>query len=155
MKALLRCLVLLVVGAAPGMASAADDPAHYRLSAAALDKMEAVDAEARRLGLTDKDEEEDEDNPDDEESEQDTQDEGDVDALVRRIESHPEYRALLARHGLSARELVLTTHALLHAGTYLAFEKAMDKDATARLLGGYTPAQRDNIEFMRQRVGTR
>lgn len=156
MQAPLRALATLFVFmlAAPLGALAADDPADFRLTAALLDKVEAIDAEARRLGL-DNDDDEDSDAGDDEDADGDSSGGADIDSLVRKIESDPRHRALVARHGISARELALAALATLHAGTYLAFEQAMDKDGAAKLLAGYTPAQRANIELLRQRLPRR
>lgn len=139
MKHLLSALLLSFAFASTSMA--ADDPADFRLTAALLQKVEAVDAEARRLGLDDE-EDEDEDSDSDE----------DIDALVRRIESNPQRRALLSRHGLSARELALAAQAMLHAGTYLAFEGNMNAQAAARLQAGFSAAQKANIELLRARM---
>ncbi len=131
----------LAIFAAPACL-AADAAAHYQLTEAKLQKLEAVDAEAKRLGLDDEADEDDED----------ADDADDIDAIVRKIEANPQYRALLARHGLTARELGLSVEAMLHAGVYLAFEKSMDKQAAAKLYGGYTAAQKANIELLRKRT---
>lgn len=133
---------LLALALSLGAASAthaADDPAaRHRLTTAALQKIQAADAEMKKQPAAPsvKEEEADEDET--------------VDAMVRRIDRDPRLKAVLARHGLGSREFALSVHALLHAGAYLAFEKSLDKAAAAKLYAGYTVEQRANIELMRK-----
>lgn len=136
----LPLLAALFLALLSPLALAADDAAQFRLTSGLLDRIDAIQAEGERLGRDDEEEDESADNPDD------------TDAFVRRIESDPRSRELLARHGVTVREFALAAQALLHAGAYLAFEGAMDKQAKERLLVGYTPTQRANIELLRQRI---
>lgn len=157
MKFSLRALAAVFVFAlaTPLSALAADDAASFRLTAALLAKVEAIDAEARRLGLDDERESEDGDEEEEDEDVDADDNATDIDSMVRKIEADPRHRALLGRHDITARELAVAALATLHAGTYLAFEQAMDKNGAAKLLAGYTPAQRANIELLRQRSSRR
>lgn len=135
--------VMLLCLVAP-LALAADDPAQFRLTTALLDRFDAIQAEGGKMDDADEDE--------DDEDEGDDFDDTDIDALIKRVEADPEVRQMLARHGVTPREYALAVHAVLHAGTFLAFEAAMDKQGAERLLNSYTTAQRANIELLRQRV---
>jgi hypothetical protein len=135
------CALLLV---APGFAAQA--PENYRLTASMMQKLRAVDEEAKRLGLGDRAEAGDDEDDDDDEA-----GDADIDDVVRRMEADPAYRSLLARHGLPAREVALAAQALLHAGMYLAAEGGLGKDAARRLYDGYTSEQRANIELLRKK----
>ena len=111
---------LLMTALAP-LAVAADDAAQFRLTAALLDRLDAIQAEGEKLKADDAgDEDEDEDDGDDEDDVEDT------DTFVKRIEGDPRLRALLARHGVTARDFALAAQALVQAGTFLAFEGALD-----------------------------
>lgn len=134
---------LLMTALAP-LALAADDAAQFRLTAALLDRLDAIQAEGEKLKADDAGDEDD--------------DEGDIedtDAFVKRIEGDPRLRALLARHGVTARDFALAAQALVHAGTFLAFEGALDKQGIERATAGFTAAQRANIELLRQRTAAK
>lgn len=113
------------------------DPAHFRLTPALLDRMEAVTAEANKQPGAKK--EEDDDNEADAES---------VEDIARKLDANPRTRALLARHGLTSIEFATGTLAAMHAGMALAMEKA---PGAAKQAQGFTPAQRANIELLRAR----
>lgn len=132
------------------LANAADEVEQFRLTAALLDRLDAIQAEGDRLTQLRDDEDEEDDDEDD-----DLDDIASVDAFVRRIESQPEARALLARHGMKPREFALASIALLQAGTFIAFEGAMKKDDAQKMLADFTPAQRANIELLRQRLAAK
>ncbi|MFO7326213.1 MAG: hypothetical protein DIU62_010905 [Pseudomonadota bacterium] len=142
---------LLLAVFAP-LVAAADEVEQFRLTPALLDRLDAIEAEGERLRqLRGGDEDEDEDEDDDE----DADDIASVDAFVARIEGDPEARAILARHGVKPREFALAAMAILQAGTWLAFEGAMKKGDAERMLAGFTPAQRANIELLRQRLAAK
>lgn len=138
---------LLMMALAP-LAVAADDAAQFRLTAALLDRLDAIQAEGEKLKADDAGDE-DEDDGDDEDDIEDT------DTFVKRIEGDPRLRALLARHGVTARDFALAAQALVHAGTFLAFEGALDKQGIERATAGFTAAQRANIELLRQRTAAK
>lgn len=139
-------MAMLGVPAATVAAAAADEASHFRLTETLLQKMAAIDAEAKaQASGDDADEANDDEDADDEEADEDTS------TLIRRIESDPKHRALLAKHGLTARELVLAGQAMFAAGFYLGFEPSMEKAAAAKLYNGYTAEQKANIELLRQR----
>lgn len=141
-------LFLLALGCAH-VAFAADDPAQFRLTSALLDKIDAIQAEARKPA---KSSDEDEDEDDDEDDEGSLSQDLDIPTMIRKLESNPEHRALLAKHGVTAREMALSVHAVLHAGAFLTFEPTMDKQGAQKLYNGYTAAQKANIELLRQRL---
>lgn len=142
---------LLMLAALSPLVALADEVDQFRLTPALLDKLEAIDAEGDRL----KKAREDSDEEDEDEDDEDDIDIADTDAFVKRLESDPEAVALLSKHGVKAREFALAAQALIHAGAFLAFEGAMDKQGAERLLAGYTPAQRANIELLRQRTAAK
>lgn len=141
-------LAALILTALAPLAVAADEAAQFRLTAALLDRLDAIQAEGEKSGTDGEQEDEDED-------EDDEDDISDPDAFVKRIESDPRTRAMLARHGVAPREFALAAMALVHAGTYLAFEGAMDKQGIERATAGFTAAQRANIELLRQRTAAK
>jgi hypothetical protein len=127
-------------------ATAADDASHFRLTEALLQKMAAADAEAKaQASGDDADEADDDEDADDGDADEDTA------TLIRRIEGDSRQRVLLAKHGLTARELVLAGQAMFAAGFYLGFEPSMEKAAAAKLYNGYTAEQKANIELLRKR----
>ena len=137
--ALVLCAALaatLFLPADEARASNGMDPAHFRLTPALLDRMNAVAAELQDTPEVDADDDEDEQDDDAAES---------VDDIARKLDAQPEVRAALARHQLSSQEYVSATFAALHAGMYLAMEKSADPQA----LASFTPEQRANIEAMR------
>jgi hypothetical protein len=143
-------LAALLLAVLSPLAIAADEAAQFRLTPALLDKLDAIDAEGEKLRQLRGD---DEDEDDDDEG--DLDDIASVDAFVKRIESEPEARAILARHGVAPREFAMAAIAVLQAGTFIAFEAAMKKEDAERLLAGYTPAQRANIELLRKRLAAK
>lgn len=143
-------LAALLLAVLSPLAIAADEAAQFRLTPALLDKLDAIDAEGEKLRQLRGD---DEDEDDDDEG--DLDDIASVDAFVARIEGDPEARAILARHGVKPREFALAAMAILQAGTWLAFEGAMKKGDAERMLAGFTPAQRANIELLRQRLAAK
>ena len=147
-----QLLLAFLVGAAIATvqlpAWAAPDPAEFRLTPELLRKFEAIDAEGKRLAKAEEDEA-DEEESDDEDDEDDEEDQT-VEGMARKMESVPEIKALLARHGVTPMQFALSAHALLHAGMYLAFEEAMDKQKAAELFRGYTRARQANIELVRK-----
>jgi hypothetical protein len=130
-------------------ASAAPDPAEFRLTPELLRKFEAVDAEGKRLFKAEE-EDDDEDAGDEDDDEEDDAKDQTVEGMAAKLAADPKIKALLARHGLTPMEFALSAHALLHAGMYLAFEQAMDKQKAAELLRGYTKTQQANIELVRK-----
>ena len=166
-KTLLAGLILLSLHLS---ASAAADPAQFRLTEDLLRKLEATDAEAKKLaaasrkqkpgsakdGDDDADAESDEDDTEDEESDQDDRKTGQskrddsVEGIARKVDADPQLKALLAKHGISSMDYALSVHAMLHAGMYLMFENSMPKPKAVELFDGYTKAQQANIELLRK-----
>lgn len=121
-------------------ARAAADPANLRLTPALLDRVEAVNAEARKLPPPKSQRQSaDDDEGSDDES---------VEDMARKLEADPRVRALLARHRLTSLEYTTAMLAAMHAGMALAAEKA---PGAARQAQHFTPAQRANIELLRGR----
>jgi hypothetical protein len=155
---LLQLLRASILGAAIAFVQlpvwAAPDPAEFRLTPELLRKFEAIDAEGKRLAKAEEDDEAEEDDADAvddaQDDEEDDKEAQTVEGMARKIESVPEIKALLARHDVTPMQFALSAHALLHAGMYLAFEEAMDKQKAAELFRGYTKAQQANIELVRK-----
>jgi hypothetical protein len=165
-KTLLASLILLGLHLP---ASAAADPAQFRLTDELLRKLEATDAEAKKLAAAsrkqkpraakdgdDADAESDEDDTEDDEGDQDDRKSGEskrddsVEGIARKVDADPKVKAMLAKHGISSMEYALSVHAMLHAGMYLMFENSMPKPKAVELFNGYTKAQQANIELLRK-----
>jgi hypothetical protein len=163
LKSLLACLFLLGINLS---ASAAPDPAQYRLTDEMLLKLQATDDESKRLqaaarksrpGGKEHDDEEDEEYEEDEEDEEEDdradakgKDDDSVEGIARKIDADPKIKALLAKHGISSMDYALSMHAMLHAGMFLMFESSMPKPKADELFNGYTKAQQANIELLRK-----
>ena len=132
LPAALACALLL---AAP--ARAAEDAAHFQLSPALMDKLKSAEADMKALQK-----------PDDQEPEVDP--DQSIDAAIKKIEKDSQTTAVLAKYGLSGRDLVMSAHALLHAGTFVSMEKTMDPKKGADLYKGYTREQQANIDLIRR-----
>ena len=115
---------------------AAEDPARFLLSPALLHKLKAAEADMQALHQPGETEAPDDD--------KDTSIEG----AIRKIDKDTNTTTVLARHSLSSRELVLSAHALLHAGMYLAAELE-DQRKAAQSYKGYTTQQKANIAIVR------
>ena len=120
-------------------AVAAEDPSHYLLSPALIDKLKAAEADMKAQHL-----------PEQAEAESAPDAGGNrIDAAIGGIDRDPKMLAVLAKHGLTSRDLVLSAHALLHAGMYVASEKTRNKKKTADPYSGYTTEQKANIAVVR------
>lgn len=134
LKPLLLALSLLC---APAVA--AEDASRFQLSPAIMQKLMSAEADMKMLRR-----------PDDEKTDEGAIDKDkSVEAAIRRIEADPKTTAVLAKHGLSSRDLVLSTHALYHAGMYLSTEGAMDRKKSEQLFNSYTSEQKANIDMIR------
>lgn len=117
---------------------AAEDPALFALTPALMQKLTAAEKDMKALY---KDEAED--------AKDDGNDKS-IKAAIQKIDKDPNTLAVLARHGLTSRDLVLSAHALLHAGMFVAKEASMDKDKNAALYGSFTKVQQANIVLVRE-----
>ena len=75
-----------------------------------------------------------------------------IESAIAKLENDPETRTILAKHGLSTRDLVLASFAMLHAGMYVSMEQSIDKKKSTNLLKGYTKEQKANIALVRAMV---
>ena len=75
-----------------------------------------------------------------------------IEGTIARLEKDPSTRTILAKHGLSTRELVLASFAMLHAGLYISIEKTVDQAKNAELYQRYTTEQKANIALIRTMV---
>ena len=130
LPAALACALLLSVPA-----RAAEDPSHFQLSAAIMEKLRSAEADMKALQKT-------------AELESDTDPDQSIEAAIRKIDKDPQTVAVLAKYGLSGRDLVMSAHALLHAGTFVAMEKSGDPQKVADLYRGYTKEQQANIDLI-------
>jgi len=132
-KHLLLAVLLTFAAAATTLAA---DPARTLLTSSALSKLKAVDAELRGARLPDTDD----------------ADDGDVDVeqFARLAERTPAVKAALRRQNLTGMDFALYSHAMLHATTFLLFEKSLERRKANELLASYTPEQRANIETVRK-----
>lgn len=137
MNFLKNIVLALAILAAPAMA--AEDASRFQLSPALMQKLVNAEAEMKLLRKGDNDK------PDEGPEGKDKS----IDAAIRRIDADPHTTAVLAKHGLSSRDLVLSTHALYHAGMYLSTEGAMDRKQSAALFDSYTSEQKANINMIR------
>ena len=161
-KTLLACLILLGLQLP---ATAAPDPAQFRITEELLRKLKATDDEAKKLAAAsrkakskkaredddsaeDEDEDDADDAADDPKSGRSDKDDS-VEGIARKVDADPKLKALLAKHGLSSMDYAMSVHAMLHAGMYLMFESSMPKPKATELYNGYTKAQQANIELLR------
>ena len=134
LPAALACVLLF---SAP--ARAAEDASHYQLSMALLEKLKAAETEMKMLQK-----------PALEAPDADT--DKSIEASIRKIEKDAPTSAVLAKHGLTGRDLVMSGHALLHAGTFVSMEnqETIDKKQGADMYQRYTKEQQANIDLLRK-----
>lgn len=132
LPAALACALLF---ASP--ARAAEDASHFQLSRAMVEKLKAAETDMKLLQKPEA-AAEPEVNPDQS-----------IDAAIRKIEKDASTTAVLAKHGLTGRDLVLSAHALLHAGTFISMEQTLGPEKGADLYQGYTKEQQANIDLVR------
>lgn len=72
-----------------------------------------------------------------------------IEAMVQKIERDPKAKAMLAKHHIGPREMVMASYAMLHAGMWVATESVMNKKKAATSYAALTTAQKANIELMR------
>lgn len=136
LPAALACVLLF---SAP--ARAAEDASHYQLSMALLEKLKAAETEMKSLQK-----------PELEAPDADT--DKSIEASIRKIEKDAPTSAVLAKHGLTGRDLVMSGHALLHAGTFVSMEnqETIDKKQGADMYQRYTKEQQANIDLLRKMI---
>lgn len=132
---ILAAATLALAVSAPALAVSDKDAETFLLTPALFEKMKKAEPELKALNI--KDESEDEDG------------ESTVNDIIKSIDKHPRAKAVLAKHGLSSKEVALASVAMIHAGMYVALEGQMDKKGAADLMKSYTREQRANIAFMR------
>lgn len=131
--------VVLVLSLLAAPAMAAEDASRFQLSAALMQKLMSAEADMKLLRK-----------PDDEKTEEGAIDtDKSIEAAIRRIDADPKTTAVLAKHGLTSGDLVLSTRALYHAGMYLSTEGALDRKKSAELFDSYTSEQKANIDLIR------
>jgi hypothetical protein len=120
----------------------AEDASHYQLSMTLLEKLKAAETEMKLLPQSSL--EAPGANPDQS-----------LDAAIQKIEKDAPTTAVLAKHGLTGRDLVMSAHALLHAGTFVSMEnqETIDKKQGADLYQRYTKEQQANIDLLRKMFG--
>ena len=132
LPAALACALLL-----SGPARAAQDASHFQLSQAMVEKLKAAESDMKQLHKPAA------------AAEPEVDTDQSIDAAIRKIEKDAATTAVLAKHGLTGRELVLSAHALLHAGTFISMEQSLGPQKGADLYQGYTKEQRANIDLVR------
>jgi hypothetical protein len=132
LPAALACALLL-----SGPARAAEDASRFQLSHSMMEKLKAAETDMKLLHKADA-AAEPEVNPDQS-----------IDAAIRKIDQDASTTAVLAKHGLTGRDLVLSAHALLHAGTFISMEQTLGQTKGAGLYQGYTKEQQANIDLVR------
>ena len=130
-------LSVMLLSGAPAVA--AEDPSRYLLTPALIDKLRAAEMDMKALATPD---------------EPASDDSGDrsIEASIRKFETDAPTVAVLSRHGLTSRDLVLSAHALLHAGMHVSMEASMDKKKSAGMLKGYTREQKANVALVRELI---
>jgi glutamine synthetase adenylyltransferase len=136
----LAAATLALAVSAPALAVSDKDADTFLLTPALFEKMKKAEPELKALNIKD-----------DSESEE----ESTVDDIIKSIERHPKAKAVLAKHGLTSKEVALASVAMIHAGMYVALESQMDKKGAANLMAGYTREQRANIALMRTMAKSR
>ncbi|MES2316785.1 MAG: hypothetical protein V4631_04755 [Pseudomonadota bacterium] len=131
LPAALACALLV---SAP--AQAAEDASHFQLSTAILQKLKLAEADMKQLHKPD-------------EAAPEIDPDQSIEAAIRKIEKDGQTTAVLTKHGLTSRDLVLSAHALLHAGTFVVMEKSFEPKKGATMYQGYTKEQQANIDLVR------
>ena len=132
---ILAAAALAFAISSPALAVSDKDAETFLLTSTLFEKMKKAEPELKALNIKDESDKEDSDST--------------VNNIIRSIDKHPRAKAVLAKHGLSAREVALASVAMIHAGMYVALEGQMDKKGAADLMKSYTREQRANIAFMR------
>ncbi len=132
---LVFCAILLL--AVP--AFAAEDASRFVLTADLMQKLKSAETDMKALHKAD-------------EAVEAAEPEPTIDSAIAKLEKDPETRTILAKHGLSTRDLVLASFAMLHAGMYVSMEQTMDKKKSKDLFKGYTKEQKANIALVRAMV---
>jgi hypothetical protein len=132
LRAALACALLLSTPA-----RAAEDASRFQLSPAIMEKLKAAETDMKLLQKPD------------EAAEPEVNPDQSIDAAIRKIDKDASTTAVLAKHGLTGRDLVLSAHALLHAGTFISMEKTLDQKKGAEMYQGYTKEQQANIDLVR------
>jgi hypothetical protein len=123
-------------------AQAAEDATHFQLSPAIMQKLKSAEADMKALQKPDA-------------AEPEVDPDQSIEAAIRKIDQDSQTSAVLAKHGLTGRELVMSAHALLHAGTFVSLEPGMDQQQRATTYQGYTKEQQANIDLIRNMTGAR
>ncbi len=118
---------------------AAEDASRFVLTADLMQKLKSAEMDMKALHKAD-------------EALEAAEPEPTIDSAIAKLENDPETRTILARHGLSTRDLVLASFAMLHAGMYVSMEQTMDKKKSKDLFKGYTKEQKANIALVRAMV---
>ena len=134
LPAALACALLF---SAP--ARAAEDASHYQLSMSLLDKLKAAETDMKLL-------------PKHDAGTPEVDTDKSIEASIRKIEKDAATTAVLTKHGLTGRDLVMSGHALLHAGTFVSMEQqeTIDKKQGADMYQRYTKEQQANIDLLRK-----
>lgn len=117
-------------------ARAAEDASRFQLNPAMMEKLKAAEADMKLLPKLDA-------------AAPEVDPDQSIDAAIRKIEQDKQTIAVLARHGLTGRELVLSAHALLHAGTFVSTSSTIDQKKSSELYKSYTREQQANIDLVR------
>ena len=133
-------LSLSLLFAAP--ARAAEDASRFLLTPALMQQLKAAESDMKAAQKA-----QTEDAPETAEAAEPT-----IESTIARLEKDPSTRAILAKHGLTTRELVLASFAMLHAGMYISIEKTVDQAKGAELYTRYTTEQKANIALIRAMV---
>lgn len=129
---------VLALGLLAGQpALAAEDPAFFLLTPALMQKLKAAEGDMQAIYK---------DQP--EEAKDDGSDQS-IGSTIRKIDSDPKTTAVLAKHGLTSRELVLSGHALLHAGMFVSQEASTDAARNSDRFRSFTKEQQANIALVR------
>ncbi|WP_427915451.1 hypothetical protein ACPWT1_11270 [Ramlibacter sp. MMS24-I3-19] len=125
---LVTAFVLALGLAAPALAQ---QPTYtsYALTVLTLQKMQAAAKEIeKKVGKKYDNDKTDNDKTDNDLS---------VASIEKMLNSVPEAKPILAKHGLSSKEYALATMAGVEAGMHLMFEPAMDKKGASQLMASY------------------
>lgn len=137
----LAAAALALAVSSPALAVSDKDAETFLLTPALLAKIKKAEPELKALNI-------DDDTEDEEDSESTVND------IIQTIDKHPRAKAVLAKHGLSSKEMALASVAMLHAGMYVMLEGQMDKKGAAQLMASYTRQQKANIALMRTMAKT-
>ncbi|MBC5784904.1 hypothetical protein H8N03_18300 [Ramlibacter sp. USB13] len=134
-----RFLVVIVLALGLAAPAVAEDFTRYALSVATIQKVQSASKEIeKKVGKKYEDNKADENM--------------DAARFAKFVDSVPEAKPILAKHGLSSKEFAHASFAMMEAGLFvmLTMDPKADQKEAAKLMATYPAETRANIELLRR-----